>query len=69
MDSIISWFIQNKNWLLSGIAVSVPLAILGWLFARKFRQQVQKQRSGSESTNIQIGGNVNITEHKADKND
>ena len=67
--TLIEWFIQNKEWLLSGIAVSVPIAIFGWLFVRRHRQIIQKQRSGDGSTNIQIGGDENITEHKVNKDD
>jgi hypothetical protein len=63
------WFIQNKEWLLSGIAVSVPIAIIGWLFVRRRRQNIQKQRSGDGSVNIQIGGSINIAKKKVEKND
>jgi len=63
------WFIQNKEWLLSGIAVSVPLAILGWLFVKYRRKVVQRQRSGDGSINIQVGGDVKITGDKANKNE
>jgi predicted negative regulator of RcsB-dependent stress response len=59
------WIIENQEWLFSGVAIAVPLAIIGWFLASK--KQVQKQKSGSHSTNIQITGGINIG--KPDKND
>ena len=51
------WLIQNKEWLLSGVAVAVPLAIIGWLIATRGNKQTQK--GGKGSTNIQAGGDIN----------
>ena len=48
------WIIENKNWLFSGIAIAVPLAIVGWIIATRRNKQVQK--GGKNSTNIQVGG-------------
>ncbi|BBB66589.1 hypothetical protein UNDYM_2336 [Undibacterium sp. YM2] len=59
------WIIQNKEWLFSGIAIAIPLAIIGWFFSSRGNSQVQK--SGDNSTNIQIGGNVKIGGKKDDK--
>lgn len=52
------WIIENKEWLFSGVAV----AIIGWiinLFISK-KGKSQKQESGDNSTNIQVGGNFSI---------
>ncbi|KDN30098.1 hypothetical protein VFDL14_05025 [Vibrio fortis] len=49
------WVLQNKEWLFSGAAIAIPVAIAGWLFTSKKNKQVQK--GGNNSTNIQIGGN------------
>jgi len=54
----LDWLAQNKEWLLSGIAVAVPLAIIGWLIASK--RSNQSQKGGKGSTNIQAGGDINI---------
>ena len=59
------WVVQNKEWLFSGIAVAIPLAIAGWFFSGKSSKQVQK--GGKNSTNIQVGGNLNIRERKDDE--
>jgi hypothetical protein len=59
------WIIQNKEWLFSGIAIAIPLALIGWFFSSRVNKQVQK--SGDNSTNIQVGGNFKIGGHKDDK--
>lgn len=59
------WILQNKEWLFSGVAIAVPLAIIGWLFSGRASKQIQK--SGDNSTNIQVGGNLKIGGDKNDK--
>lgn len=61
-DTNMDWILDNKEWLFGGIAVAVPIAILSWLFANKRSGQIQK--SGDNSTNIQVGGNITNTAHK-----
>jgi hypothetical protein len=52
-----NWLLSNKEWIFSGIGVFV-LGIVITFFQRnkKKRSILQKQKSGSHSTNIQIGG-------------
>lgn len=52
------WIIENKEWLFSGVAIAIPLAIIGKIISSRNDKQVQK--GGKGSTNIQVGGNVNI---------
>ena len=52
------WIIENKNWLFSGIAIAVPIAVIGWLVSTRSKKQIQK--GGKNSTNIQVGGSLNI---------
>lgn len=52
------WIIINKEWLFSGAAISIPIAILGWLISTRGNRQHQK--GGKNSTNIQVGGHLNI---------
>lgn len=59
------WIIENKEWLFSGIAIAIPLAIISWFISSRRNKQVQK--SGDNSTNIQIGGNFKIGGNKDDK--
>lgn len=57
----LEWIIENKEWLFSGIGVTILVAIAG-LFIRNKRdgKNVQTIKSGDNSTNIQGGEKVNI---------
>jgi hypothetical protein len=59
------WILANKEWLFSGAAIAVPLAIIGWLFSSRANKQIQK--SGDNSTNIQVGGDFKIGGNNDDK--
>ena len=63
-NKMIEWIIENKTWLFSGLAVAIPLAIIGWIISRQRNKTVQKQKSGSRSVNIQAGRDVSIGERK-----
>jgi hypothetical protein len=56
------WVIANKEWLFSGVLIAVPLAIIGWFYKSTATKQIQK--SGKNSTNIQVGGNITINQNK-----
>lgn len=58
------WIVENKEWLFSGIAIAIPLAIIGWIISKKGNKQNQK--GGNGSTNIQVGGNFEIGNKKDD---
>lgn len=59
------WIIENKEWLFSGVAIAIPLAIVGLFFSGQGNKQVQK--SGDNSTNIQIGGSLKVGGNENDK--
>jgi len=59
------WIIANKNWLFSGVAIAVPLALLGWFITCRKNKQVQK--GGKNSRNIQVGGDLKINPKKEDE--
>lgn len=59
------WILKNKEWLFSGFAIAIPLSIIGWLFSGRENKQIQK--SGDNSTNIQVGGGLKIGGDKDDK--
>ncbi len=59
------WIVENKGWLFSGIAIAIPLAIIGWLISSRRNKQVQK--AGNNSTNIQVGGNLSLGGKKDDE--
>jgi hypothetical protein len=51
------WLVENKEWFFSGFGVFV-LTLVITLFVKNRGKKVgkMKQKSGSNSTNIQIGG-------------
>lgn len=59
------WIAENRDWLFSGAAIALPLAIIGWLISSRKNKQIQK--GGDNSTNIQVGGNLKIGSSKDDK--
>jgi len=62
---MITWLVANKEWLFSGLAVAVPIAIIGWIFGSQ--RTFQKLRSGEKSINIQVGGNVSVNKKLNDE--
>lgn len=60
-----NWVIQNKEWLFSGAAIAIPLAMAGWILSSKRDAQVQK--GGANSTNIQAGRDLSISGNRNDK--
>ncbi|UAA40595.1 hypothetical protein KIH87_09750 [Paraneptunicella aestuarii] len=59
------WIIENKDWLFSGVAIAIPLTVIGWLIATRGNKQIQK--GGKNSTNIQVSGSLNIGRNKDDE--
>ncbi len=54
------WLARNAEWVLSGIGVVIPIAIISWIFTKKSISRKQVQKSGSNSINIQVGKNLTI---------
>lgn len=59
-----NWLITNKEWLFSGIAITIPLAIIGFFLNKN--PPKQNQNLGNKSTGYQSGRDINI---KKDNND
>lgn len=59
-----SWLIENKEWIFSGIGVSLIAFVLS--FFNKSKQLKQSQRSGSNCKNYQAGDDIKIG-HDDDK--
>lgn len=56
-----NWLIENKEWVFSGVGVFVLGLVITFLARRqKAGSQKQTQKSGSNSTNYQAGGDINI---------
>lgn len=60
MDGIIAWLGDNKEWVFSGIGGTVIALMVGWLLKKRQIGSSQTIRSGSNSTNYQSGGDINI---------
>lgn len=54
------WIVANKEWFFSGIGIAIPIALLTWYFNKNATAINQKQKSGKNSVNIQVGKNLNI---------
>ena len=51
------WLIKNGEWLFSGIAVAVPLALLGWIFSAVKRRRIRPDQA------ITAPAQVTVTSH------
>lgn len=60
-----NWVVENKEWLFSGAAIAIPLALLGWFITSRRNKQVQK--GGHNSTNIQVGRDLSVGGRKKDE--
>lgn len=58
---MLEWLLDNKEWLFSGIAIAIPIALVGWWLSTRSNQN---QVSGNNSNNIQAGGNITIKHEK-----
>jgi len=58
METLWDWVVQNREWLFSGLAVALPLAILGWWFSK--RPNAMSQQSGDNAVNLQAQGDITI---------
>lgn len=56
---MLKWILNNKDWIFSGIGVSVIAGLMAWV-ARRKNKPTQKQSSGSGSVNIQAGRDIDI---------
>lgn len=54
-----NWFIENKEWLFSGIGIALPIALIGWYF---FSNKSSSKTSSLtlNSNNTQTNGNGSI---------
>ena len=54
------WIIANKEWIFSGIGVFIIGIVISLVRKKQKKKSIKmKQKSGSNSKNIQIGGDYN----------
>ncbi|MFP3090030.1 hypothetical protein LQZ21_06845 [Treponema sp. TIM-1] len=65
---MLNWIISNKEWVFGGIGIAVfggIFTFLRWIFKKHDREKTnarnQSQKSGRNSTNIQIAGDLIMT--------
>jgi hypothetical protein len=61
------WIIENKEWLFSGIGITIVSWVLSKVFKKKNtkpNKTVMKQTSGHSSTNIQASGDITLHNYK-----
>jgi len=63
-----NWIIENREWLFSGAAIAI-IGLLIRFFTDNSASSVnrQVQKGGHNSTNIQVGGSLNIGKKKDDE--
>jgi hypothetical protein len=44
---MLDWLIKNREWLFSGLLVSVPLSIIGWWLSQQVSHSSQRQSSAA----------------------
>jgi hypothetical protein len=64
---ILSWMSANKEWLFSGLGCTLLLLIVEIFRRHKSNSNSMTQKSGNNSTNIQVGGNYTVGEAKSKK--
>lgn len=62
------WILSNKEWFLSGIGIAIPLAFITLFFQKKNQaKQIQNQRSGNNSSNLQAGRDITTNKKNSKK--
>ncbi|SET69401.1 hypothetical protein SAMN05216326_1682 [Nitrosomonas marina] len=56
MDEVMSWIIDNKEWIFSGAGI----ALIANVIRKKKGRSNQSIKSGRNTTNIQVGNDLNI---------
>ena len=64
----LTWVIDNKEWIFSGIGVAVITGVIA-LLKRRQNGLTQRQRSGANSTNLQAGRNINLNQGRSGPHD
>ncbi len=65
---MLDWLIQNKEWVFGGVGVAIITGVVGFL-KRSSTGVNQSQHSGSNSTNVQSGRDVNLNKGSSKPDD
>ena len=61
-NQVLDYIVNNKEWIFSGIGV----AVISWILFRRSSSKKMTQKSGDNSTNIQVGGSINVSNKDKD---
>ncbi len=67
---MLDWIVENKEWLFSGVAVAVPLAIIGWLWSKRGGGKPQSEETEPTTYSVQqmhSGSGDNVGRDKISK--
>lgn len=67
MEDLINWISNNKEWIFSGAGIAIIGLIGRFIYKGTQASSSQNIKSGKNSTNIQVGRDMNIS--NGSKND
>ena len=59
---MIEYLLDNKEWIFSGVGV----AVISWIIFRNSNNSSMSQKSGKNSTNVQVGGDFSMNKKDDD---
>lgn len=66
MEKVFAWLYEEKEWLFSGIGVTVIIGVITFFFKKTRSSHTQKIKTGDHSTSYQAGGDMSINTLKKD---
>ena len=60
MSVIINWLVDSKEWLFSGAGIVIISLVVRFFIKRNNSSTTQTIKSGTQSTNIQAGRDINM---------
>jgi len=64
LEKLISWIIDNKEWLFSGVGVVIVVWMVRFFYKKTYSSSTQTIRSGDSSTNVLAGRDVSLVTKK-----
>lgn len=67
IEELFDWVTANQEWFFSGVGTAVLIALVGWMVGRRQLKSTMNQTGGAGSKNIQVAGNLNVSQSKGDE--
>jgi hypothetical protein len=68
LSDALTWVIDNKEWIFSGVGAVLLSTLIMWLL-RQRNGVTQGQSSGANSTNVQAGRDISVGRRKSESDD